>query len=132
MASLMVSLTQARKALLSLEQVMQEPYSDIVRDASIQRFEYTCELNWKLIKRYLAEYEGVRCSSPKDCIRKAFSTGFITEEQASIWFDCFEDRNLTSHTYIESVAESVYAHIPAYLTLFSDGITRIHERLHEK
>ena len=28
-----------------------------------------------------------------------------------------DDRNLTAHTYIEAVAETIYNRLPAYLTL---------------
>jgi len=36
------------QALLSLEEILAEEFSVIVRDATIQRFEYTFELGWKI------------------------------------------------------------------------------------
>jgi len=33
----------AQNALATLEEILDEPFSDIVRDATIQRFEYTFE-----------------------------------------------------------------------------------------
>lgn len=54
----------AKRALMTLEEVLKEPFSPIVRDASIQRFEYTFEISWKLIREYLKEKEGIVCNSP--------------------------------------------------------------------
>ena len=39
-------LQTAKRALASLESVLREPKTDIVRDASIQRFEFTFEASW--------------------------------------------------------------------------------------
>jgi hypothetical protein len=39
-----LDLTEFSKALISLEKALNEPKSDIVRDASIQRFEFCVEL----------------------------------------------------------------------------------------
>ena len=65
------------KALNTLEQILKEPFSIIVRDASIQRFEYTFEALWKYLKHYLQEKEGRICNSPKSVFREIFSIGFI-------------------------------------------------------
>ena len=40
-------------ALKSLENILNEKENVIVRDATIQRFEYTCEAMWKALKLYL-------------------------------------------------------------------------------
>lgn len=48
-----IQLTTLEKAIESLESIVQKPIDDIVRDATIQRFEYTYELAWKTLKRYL-------------------------------------------------------------------------------
>jgi hypothetical protein len=55
-------LTPFEKALELLESVLQVPKDAIVRDATIQRFEYTYELAWKMIKRHLdwAGHAGTR------------------------------------------------------------------------
>ncbi len=46
MEQLAVRLTAAQKALASLAEALGLPFSVIVRDASIQRFEYTFESVW--------------------------------------------------------------------------------------
>jgi len=105
------------KALKTLREISEEPYSVIVRDAAIQRFEYTFETFWRLVKEYLNEYEGIGCNSPKSCFREALSVGLISEEQTLTCLEMTDDRNLTSHTYIEEVAEQIYQKIENYCKL---------------
>ena len=108
------------KALITLGQILEQPYSVIVRDAAIQRFEYTFEAFWKLLREYLREYEGVISSSPKSCFREALSAGLIDEEQTMTCLEMTDDRNLTSHTYIEEVAEQIYGRLKDYHKLMDD------------
>ena len=44
---------------------------DIVRDAAIQRFEFTFELVWKTLQLYL-EHEGLESSGPRAVLKRAF------------------------------------------------------------
>lgn len=89
---------------------------DIVIDATIQRFEFTYELSWKLMKSYL-EYNGVTdISSPRITIKTAFKEGLI--EDGELWLKMLEDRNRTSHTYDEATALDIYNNIrDTYITL---------------
>lgn len=89
---------EAENALKTLREILREPYSVIVRDATIQRFEYTFEIFWKLVKEYLYTHEGIRCNSPKSCFREASSVGALSEEQTITCLEMTDDRNLTSHT----------------------------------
>lgn len=102
-------LSPFEKALASLEAILKLPKDDIVRDATIQRFEYTYELAWKMIKRHLewAGESNVDSLTRKDLYREAERTGLVLNAEA--WFDYHDARNLTSHTYDEAKAEEVYA-----------------------
>jgi len=111
---------ETEKALKTLKDVVNEPYSVIVRDATIQRFEYTFEAFWKFLRDYLREIEGIRCNSPKSCFREALSAGLISEEQTMTCLEMTDNRNLTSHTYIEEVAEQIYKKIESYCKLMED------------
>lgn len=42
----------ALRALNTLKEIAKEPFSVIVRDAAIQRFEYTFEAFWKFVREY--------------------------------------------------------------------------------
>ncbi len=65
-------------ALETLDEALRLPFSVIVRDAALQRFEYSFESTWKLLKSYLEMYEGVVCNSPKSCFREAFLAGLFS------------------------------------------------------
>jgi predicted transcriptional regulator len=54
--------TDLRAALERLGEALHEPKTDIVRDAAIQRFEFSFELFWKTLK-VRADSEGLRVFS---------------------------------------------------------------------
>lgn len=86
-----------------------EVYDDIIYDGVIQRFEFTFELSWKLMKVYL-EYTGISgIRSPRGAIREAFSVGLI--EHGDQWIDMMIDRNKASHLYNENEARFIYEKI---------------------
>ncbi len=122
---------EAEKALETLREIQREPYSLIVRDATIQRFEYTFEIFWKLVKEYLYNHEGIECNSPKSCFREASSVGLLSEEQTITCLEMTDDRNLTSHTYVEEVAESIYEKIRDYNELMDTVFNHIRKKLEE-
>ncbi|MEA3443040.1 MAG: HI0074 family nucleotidyltransferase substrate-binding subunit [Chloroflexota bacterium] len=120
---------EAEKALRTLKEISQEPYSVIVRDATIQRFEYTFEAFWKFLRDYLKEIEGIACNSPKACFREALSSGLMSEEQAMACLRMTDDRNLTSHTYIQEVAEQIYRKISNYYELMENIFNFVKKRI---
>ena len=91
---------------------------DLYLDATIQRFEFTYELCWKLMKAYL-QHIGVEVNNPRAAIRESMKQEIITDKPE--WFDMLEKRNLTTHTYHEDIALSVYAAVKKhFVRLFSD------------
>ena len=54
-----------------------KPADDIVRDAVIQRFEYTFELAWKNLKRVLEEEYGRRELTIRDMFREGAALGLL-------------------------------------------------------
>lgn len=95
------------KALNRLKEALERDQSDdIVLDAVIQRFEFTYELSWKLIKAYMS-YSGIAdVKTPRQAFKEAFAAGLIDE--GDVWLEMLDDRNLTSHTYDQSTARRVY------------------------
>lgn len=122
-------LNSCRRALATLDEIVKTPFSVIVRDASLQRFEYSFESLWKLLKAYLAQHEGILCNSPKQCFREALQVGLLSVEEVETCLVMTDDRNLTSHTYIEAVAEAIYRKLPSYLTVMSDLLANIQTRI---
>ena len=77
---------------------------ELLKEGLIQRFEYTHELAWNVMKNY-AEYQGYTdIRGSRDAFRKALQMGIIDDSE---WMDSIEDRNLTSHSYGEDTAEMV-------------------------
>ncbi len=70
METLKLRIETAEKALKTLKAITEEPYSVIVRDAAIQRFEYTFEVFWKVVKGYLDVQEGVSVTLPSPVSKK--------------------------------------------------------------
>ncbi len=77
----------------------------LLRDGSIQRFEFCIELAWKVSMKAL----GLTVLAPLPAIRDMARNNLIDEPQ--IWFDFLTARNKTSHTYDEEIAKVVYAEV---------------------
>lgn len=89
--------------------------NSLALDGVIQRFEFTFELGWKLLKALLV-HEGIQCASPRSCIKESFRAGILVDGDA--WIQMLEDRNQTSHIYDEAEAKSIYKKIKeSYLEL---------------
>jgi nucleotidyltransferase substrate binding protein (TIGR01987 family) len=102
------------KALLTLEAIYLKPVMDDRAniDATIQRFEFTFELVWKFLKDYFSE-KGIILNYPKEILQEAFAVGLIDNE--SLWLQMLSDRNMTSHTYNETLADEIYFRIRNYV-----------------
>ena len=90
---------------------------EFFRDSTIQRFEFSVEVMWKLIKKFLEVKHGIVCRSPKGCIREFFSVGLISQEEAVQLLKMIDDRNRTSHTYHEEVAEEIFSNLSHHIEL---------------
>ena len=126
MERLRLKFEDAARAKRTLEEILQEPFSVIIRDAAIQRFEFTFEALWKFLKEYLREKEGIICNSPKSCFREIFSLGLLNEEEVIGFLEMTDVRNLTSHTYKEEVSQLIFSKLPVYFSLLNNLINRIH------
>lgn len=78
--------------------------TDLEEQGLIQSFEYTHELAWKTLKDYLTSKGYTDIVGSKDSVRTAFREGIIDDGQA--WMDMIKMRNLTPHTYDESLAKA--------------------------
>ncbi len=104
------AMIKLRKAveLVTDKMVFDEEVDELLQEGLIQRFEYTHELAWKVMKDY-AEYQGYTdIKGSRDAMRKAFEMGLISNRE---WMNSIADRNLTSHNYDDEVAEEIFQKI---------------------
>lgn len=98
----------------------------MMRDGLIQRFEYCIDTFWKFIKLYLEDVQklAIESTAPKEILKKAVGNT-ITLEEHTLLIKALGNRNLTSHSYNEDLAEEIQQHIPAYLAVMQTITDRI-------
>lgn len=114
-----IDLEQFEKAIISLHKILEryerDNYDIDIRDAVIQRFEYTFAFSVKIIIRFL-QYDapvGDNAIGFNDAIRQANQLGILLTDLEQ-WSEYRKRRNLTSHTYKEEVAQEVVSIVPAF------------------
>ena len=95
------------RAIARLDEALKSEPTELNCDASIQRFEFTYELAWKTLKKFL-DQKGIKALNPLDCIKGAFQQGWIHEAGEQLWLDMIKDRNTTTHIYSEELAKKTY------------------------
>jgi len=120
---------QANAALASLEALLVEDgASAIIRDAAIQRFEYSFEAVWKVSQRYLRVVEGRVEASPKAVIRASVAVGLLADEDGRMGLVMVDDRNLISHTYNEDLAQRIFEALPRYAKILRTWLDMVGKR----
>lgn len=97
-----------QKAVTRLEEACAQPENSFLRDSVIQRFEFSWELAWKMLKLQLA-FLGVEALSPREVIRQSLQAGLI--QDGEVWTEAQLQRNMTSHTYDEALGIKVYSFV---------------------
>ena len=88
------------------EALAKPPANDLERDGGIQRFEYTYELAWKMMRRHLLAMDAPDADllGRKELFREAARRGLIDDPE--LWFIFQKARNITNHNYDEHKAEA--------------------------
>ena len=117
-----LSIEPFEKAIVSLDEALvaqaEQPGSTLIRDACIQRFEYTYELSHKMLKRFLemtsanpADFDDITFQT---LIRIGNERGLLLSDWA-VWRTYRAARGATSHTYDEQKAIEVFSIVPQFL-----------------
>jgi len=123
-----------QRAFLLLRDAMESNLSELSqleKEGIIQRFEYTFELAWKVLKDKM-ENDGLLLDqvSPKAVIKQAFAAKYIDSPET--WLRMIGDRNLMSHTYdfvkFEAVIQSIASD---YLPMLQDWYMGLLEELNQ-
>ena len=114
-----LDVTSFEKALNSLIDILvrydNDPTDVVVRDATIQRFEYTYSLALKMLSRFINKEskEITHTMTFNQLIRTANQFGLL-KSNLEIWDDYRQKRNSTSHTYDETIALEVMSVVPDF------------------
>lgn len=116
-----INLSSLEKAITSLSKAINVYEATAKTDASndlmetlkagvIQNFEFTYELSWKFMKRWI---ENNISATIVDGVTRRELFRFATESSlihdVELWMEFHAMRNISSHTYDENNADSVYA-----------------------
>jgi len=82
---------------------------EIIKEGLIQRFEYTYEMAWNVMKDYALYKGNSEIGGSRDAIRFAFASKLI--ENGELWMDMIKSRIKTLHTYNEETANEIYLKI---------------------
>ena len=114
-----LDITSFENALNSLVDILvmydKNPDDIVVRDATIQRFEYTYSLALKMLSRFInnESKEITHTMTFNQLIRTANQFGLL-KSNLEIWDDYRQKRNSTSHTYDEAIALEVMSIVPNF------------------
>ena len=97
--------------------------TELERAGIIQFFEMTFELAWKVLKDYLEAQEYL-VKSPRETVKQAFQIGLI--DNGHVWMDALSNRNLTTHTYDEELANKMTNEI---ITLYLPELDKMYVKL---
>lgn len=98
------------EAIKRLKEALLLPSENTInQDATIQRFEFTFELSWKLMQEVLIENRVDTPRGVKTIIRDSANLGIIDSPED--WLKFLEGINITAHTYKESEVRSIYKNI---------------------
>ncbi len=136
-----LDLSSLAHAIAQLEEALSFAHSDLARQderlalhlraASIQAFEFTYELSFKMLKRFLEAAEANPASAEEmtfnEVIRRGYALGLLQEELA-IWKEFRKDRGTTSHTYQQQKAQDVFTRIPRFLSEAQFLLAQIQQR----
>ncbi|WP_461614100.1 nucleotidyltransferase substrate binding protein [Clostridium sp. Marseille-QA1073] len=104
----------------------EEIKTELEKAGMIQFFEMTFELAWKVLKDYL-ESEEFMVKSPRETIKQAFQIGLI--DNGHIWIDALSNRNLTTHTYDEVLADNMVKEIKE---LYFPELKKMYDKLSQE
>ena len=67
--------------------------------------------------------EGIEAGSPKSAIRACHEAGLLSAAHAEQALAMADDRNLTSHTYNEGLAEAIFKRLSGHLAVLEAWLT---------
>ncbi len=115
--------------------LLREPLADgierlsvLEKEGLVQRFEFTLELAWKMLKDYLESSGAViEPATPRNIVKEAFAARILSDGQ--VWIDMLDHRNLLSRTYDET---AFCAAVEALVDRYLPAIVALHAWFQER
>lgn len=132
-----VDFTPLARALSALDEaiaVLHDPpgpqFKQLMQDATIQRFEFTFELAWKMLRRVLMSqgHQDVGASA-RAIFRMGRQEGFLDDVRT--WFGYLEARNVTTHVYDNEKVHDLLHSIESFRDDAYALLQRLSDRCHE-
>jgi len=130
-SSLASAVGQLEKSIMFARSDMAQQDDELfeqLRNSVIQCFEFTYELSWKMLKRYLEETaatpEEIDAGTFQNLIRRGNEKGLLRSDWVR-WKVYRQARTDSSHTYDVDKAEAVYEIAPDFL----DEARYLHQQL---
>ena len=139
--TMVLDLSPLEAAVMQLEEALELHDSELalsdprlkrhLRAAVIQAFEFTYELSFRMLRRYLelaspnpAEIDGLVFN---EIIRESYRQALVRSE-LPVWREYRRNRGTTSHTYNEEKAQEVFESVPDFLRDVRYLLNRLRER----
>jgi len=122
------ALIKFTSALNIQNELIEDGFEDIVLDLIVKRFEFTYEMSWKALKRYL-DFLGIEAKSPRGVFKEAYAQGILKDER--VWLDMVEQRNISSHIYDEFEIREILTKVDKFQKAFRHLKDKIEDGLNE-
>lgn len=105
----------------AMDMMQARDLTQLEKEGVIQRFEYTWELAWKVLRDYL-EHRGVVLSTvtPSSVIKAAVAAKIIAE--GDVWMRALDARNKMAHAYSLKTFEQIIADIGTHYLAELDAL----------
>ena len=98
-----------------------DPSDKFILSGTVQMFNLSFDLAWKVMKGIITEYHGALdypTGSPRETLRKAYSVGLIEDDT---WMEMLKTRNNLAHDYDGELAIKYFGDITSkYDSLMND------------
>jgi nucleotidyltransferase substrate binding protein (TIGR01987 family) len=127
--ALVDALSNFRDSLTLEPSLFPELVADNIKSGQIQKFEFTIELLWKTVQVFLFEVDGVDVNTPKSVAKEFVEAGHCSYAIYELFIRAINDRNHLSHIYRQEMAESIWHHLPEYLSMVESMVCAMRAKM---
>ena len=119
-----------KKAIDDLKTLEDKRYVEHLRNSKIQSLKFSVDTLWKFLRLYFAKAEGKEIKpTPKAVFRYCLQADITNKNETELLLEMVDDRNLSSHTYHEDLAETLNENIEEYYELMKKILDKVEKHL---